>query len=95
MTNALLVIDVASAPLVCDWVALRQALVHVEAIIWHLSDAHHISSVVVLARTLAANDLVVQRHLMALCIIGLLPIGATRPHPAICARCSHGVRQQR
>merc|ERR1719326_2798468 len=88
--NALLVIDVASAPLVSDRVALRQALVHIEAI-WHLGDAHHIAVVVVLAGTLEANDLVIQRHLLAFCITRLLPIGPARPHPAISAVAGTGV----
>ena len=88
--NALLMIDVASAPLVCDWVALRQALVHVEAI-RHLSDAHQISIVVVFARTLEANDLVVQNHLLALCITGS-SLSARQDHNM--PSCSHGVWQQ-
>merc|ERR1719238_1430017 len=65
--DTLLIIDVASTPLVSDWVALCQALVHVEAI-WHLCDAHHIAVVVVLARTLEADNLIVQGHLLALCV---------------------------
>jgi hypothetical protein len=80
--NALFVINIASTPLVSDWVALCQALVHVEAI-WHLSDAHHIAVVVVLARTLEADNLIVQCHLLALGITGLLPVCPARPHPAV------------
>merc|ERR1719326_1273529 len=64
--NALLIVDVAGTPLVSDWVALCQALVHVEAV-WHLGNSHHTSVVVVLARTLEADDLIVQGHLLALC----------------------------
>merc|ERR1719473_535416 len=82
--DTLLVIDVASAPLVSDWVALCQALVHVKAI-WHLCNAHRIAIVMVLACTLEADNLIVQRHLLALCIAGLLPIGPARPHPAVSA----------
>merc|ERR1719326_889252 len=82
--NSLFVVNVASAPLVSDWVALCQAFVHVEAI-WHLSDAHHSAVVMVLACTLEADNLIVQGHLLALCVAGLLPVGPARPHPAVSA----------
>jgi len=82
--DALLVIDVASSPLVGDWVALSQALVHIEAV-WDLGNAHDTAVVVVLAGTLEADNLIVQCHLLALCVAGLLPVGPARPHPAISA----------
>jgi hypothetical protein len=82
--DALLVINVAGTPLVSDWVALCQALVNIEAV-WHLGNGHHASVVLVLACTFEADDLVVQGHLLALCIAGLLPVCPARPHPAVSA----------
>ena len=67
--DALLVIDVASSPLVGDWVALSQALGDIEAI-WDLGNAHDTAVVVVLAGTLEADNLIVQCHLLALGIAG-------------------------
>ena len=53
--------NVASTPLVSDWVALSQALLDVEAV-WRLGNGHQTSVVVVLACTLKADDLVVLGH---------------------------------
>jgi hypothetical protein len=82
--NALFVINEASTPLVSDWVALCQALVDIEAI-WYLGNSHRAAEVLVLACTLIADDLIVQSHLLALCVTGFLPIGPARPHPAVSA----------
>merc|ERR1719473_1344216 len=82
--NAFFVINVASTPLGGDWVALCQALIDVEAI-WHLRNAHHPAVILVLACTLKTDNLIVQSHLLALCITGFLPIGPARPHPAVSA----------
>ena len=71
-----------SSPLVGDLVALSQALGDIEAI-WDLGNAHDTAVVVVLAGTLEADNLIVQCHLLALGIAGLLPVGPARPHPAI------------
>merc|ERR1719261_45044 len=82
--DTLLVINVACTPLVGDWVALCQALVHIEAV-WDLCNAHDAAIVMVLARTLEADNLIVQCHLLALCIAGLLPVCPAGPHPAVSA----------
>ena len=72
------VINIVNTPLVSDWVALCQTLIDVEAI-WNLGNGDHLAIVVILARTLEANDPIVQSHLLALRIAGLLPIGPARP----------------
>jgi len=88
--DTLLVIDIACSPLVGDGMALSQALVHIEAV-WDLCNAHHTAVVMVLASTLETNNLIVQCHLLAFRIAGLLPVSPARPHPAISAVASAGV----
>ena len=75
-------IKISSSPLVCDRVELNQAFVHIETV-WDLDNAHHTAVVVVLACTFETNNLIVQCHLLAFRIAGLLPISKAKPHPAV------------
>jgi hypothetical protein len=82
--NAFLVVDVAGTPLVGDWVAFCQALVHIKAV-WDLSHSHDDTVVLVFACTFKSDNFIIQGHLLTFRIALLFPIGPAGPHATVSA----------
>jgi hypothetical protein len=67
------ILQVASSPLVGDWVTLRKALVHIEAI-RDIIFLHGLAVQLVLASSLEPDNLIIESHGLAVIIIHFFPV---------------------